>query len=514
MKETRYSKSMTTEEELIHLRQENHLLREVVAEQRETINLQHERLQLQEAQLATAQQAIAQLEAQLATLQLQMDRLQKQRKKDSHNSHLPPSSDRFQRHPKSLRSKSERSVGGQKGHQGHTLMLVDHPDHVIVHTISHCHQCHQCLHDEPALAVERRQVIDLPTQRAVVIEHQSQSKWCSHCQHISQAPFPHDLHAPVQYSNAMGALAVYLVEYQLLPYERSCALLEDVFGQTMSVGTLKTLIQRCAKHLEPVETLISEALGVQPVIHQDETGCHVGTKRWWVHVNCTSQLTWYVVHAQRGAQALQDMGLLARFAGVSVHDGWKSYQQFSCGHGLCNVHHLRELTFLQEECQQAWAGQMKMLLLEMKAHVHDARTSGLSQLPSSLYRSLRARYATLLHQGYQSQPPETGANASAPKRGRPKQSPARNMLDRLSQQEEAVLAFLYDFAVPFDNSQAERDIRMIKLQQKVSGCFRSVLGAQAFCRIRSYLSTLRKQDQQLLPALEATLKGQPILPVF
>lgn len=491
---------MITEEAFQQLRQENQALQQLVQQQLDIITQQSAALQ--------------QYQLEIQMLQETVERLQKQLNKDSHNSHLPPSSDRFHRQPKSLRTKSERRSGGQKDHPGHTLMLVDHPDQIIVHPVNHCQQCQRALHDEPTLSVERRQVIDLPSQRAITIEHQCHTKWCPTCHHISQAPFPNRIHAPVQYGDAIGAFAVYLVEYQLLPYERSCDLLADLFGHRMSVGTLKTLIERCAHHLEPVETLIKEALRLQPVIHQDETGCHVGTTRWWVHVSCTSTLTWYAVHAQRGAQALHDMGLLARFFGISMHDGWKSYQQFPCGHALCNVHHLRELTFLQEECQQAWAAEMKTLLLEMKAHVYDAKCSGQSQLPLPLYRSLRERYRALLHQGYQAQPLDGRAPAPPVKRGRRKQSPARNLLDRFSVQEEAVLAFLYDFAVPFDNSQAERDIRMIKLQQKISGCFRSALGAQAFCRIRSYLSTLRKQGQPLLAALEATLQGHPLLPVF
>ncbi|GER86331.1 hypothetical protein KDW_04930 [Dictyobacter vulcani] len=502
------------EEELLHLRQENALLREVVDQQRETIALQQERLRLQDAQLMKSQAIIEHLEQQLEALKRDVERLQKQLKKDSHNSHLPPSSDRFHRQPKSLRSKSGRASGVQSGHQGHTLMLIDQPDQVIVHTVDHCHHCLTPLHHAPALALERRQIIDLPTKRAVVIEHQSQAKWCPSCQSLSQAPFPSSVRAQVQYSDAFAALAVYLVQYQLLPYERSCELLHDVFGHAMSPGTLTTLIQRCAKQLEPVEILLREALCAQKVIHQDETGCHVGKHNWWVHVTCTAQLTWYVIHAKRGATALHDMNLLAHFIGVSVHDGWKSYRQFACGHALCNVHHLRELTCLAEDWNQAWAAEMKELLLQMKAHVEDAKASGQATLPARLYRCLRNQYSAIVLKGYQANMLDPPAEMSPPKRGRPKQSVALNLLDRLCQQEEAVLTFLYDFAVPFDNSQAERDVRMIKVQQKVSGCFRSIAGAQAFCRIRSYLSTMRKQGQPLLAALESTFTGELVLPAF
>ncbi len=468
---------MTKDEELEQLRQENTALR---------------------AQVALLSERISVLEAQQA--------------KDSHNSHLPPASDRFHRQPKSLRKRSGKQPGGQAGHPGSTLLLSPTPDTVIVHPVEVCQHCQRDLREVESLQVERRQVLDLPPKRVVVIEHQAQHKCCPACHEISSALFPDEVRAPVQYGAALGAVGVYLVQQQLLPYERACEVLEDLLGPTMSVGTLQALVERCAKQLEPVEQQIKAALRRAPVLHQDETGLYVAGQRHWMHVSATERLTHYAVHPKRGKAALDAIGILADFAGVSVHDGWSSYWQFLCQHALCNVHHLRELTFLEEEQQQAWAGEMKELLLDSKAAVEQARTQGRTSLHPLEVADWKARYQTLLAEGYQANPPDPPPEIA--KKGRRKQSATRNLLDRLSTHQEAVLAFLDNFAVPFDNSLAERDIRMVKVQQKVSGCFRSPAGAVAFCRIRGYLSTLRKQGLAVLTALEQALVGHPVSPAF
>ena len=261
-----------------------------------------------------------------------------------------------------------------------------------------------------------------------------------------------------------------------------------------------------------MEQQIKAALCQADVLHQDETGLYVAGQRHWMHVSATEQLTHYAVHAKRGKEALDAIGILADFQGVSVHDGWRSYWQFLCQHALCNVHHLRDLTFLYEELLQAWAGKMKELLLDSKAAVEQARAEGRSSLHPLEVADWKAQYAALLEEGYRANPPDPPPEVG--KRGRRKQSAARNLLDRLSTHQDAVLLFLDNFAVPFDTSLAERDIRMVKVQQKVSGCFRSEVGAVTFCRIRGYLSTLRKQGFALLTALEQALVGHPVLPAF
>jgi transposase len=496
---------MTPEEEVIFLRQENQALRERARVQQETIDVQQTVIDQQ-------QRLIEGLQQQTDRLSEQVQALQERLKKDSHNSHLPPSSDRFQRQPKSLRKRSGKQPGGQSGHPGSTLLLSPTPDQVIVHPVECCQHCQRDLRKVESLAVERRQVLDLPPKRVVVIEHQAQQKCCPSCHEISSATFPDDVRAPVQYGAALGAVGIYLVQQQLLPYERACEVMEDLLGPAMSVGTLQGLVERCAKQLEPVEQQIKAALSRAEVLHQDETGLYVAGQRHWMHVSATERLTHYAVHPKRGKEALDAIGILADFQGVSVHDGWRSYWQFLCQHALCNVHHLRDLTFLHEEQHQDWAGQMKTLLLDIKTAVDQARALGLTSLHPLEVADWKAQYVALLAEGYQANPPDPPPEVG--QRGRRKQSAARNLLDRLSTHQEAVLLFLDNFAVPFDNSLAERDIRMVKVQQKVSGCFRSPAGAQAFCRIRGYLSTLRKQGLAVLTALEQALVGHPVSPAF
>jgi transposase len=454
------------------------------------------------------------LKKQVEELSVQVKQLESRLAKDSHNSHLPPSSDRFGKpaKTKSLRKPSGKKPGAQAGHEGNTLYQVSEPDQILVHAVATCACCQHDLSQEPTLQIERRQVLDIPPKRVIVIEHQAQQKCCPHCQHITRAAFPEGISAPVQYGPAFGALGVYLVQQQLLPYERACETIQDLLGPAMTVGTLQALVQRCAQQLLPMEEQIKGALQRSPVMHQDETSLKVMGLRYWMHASVTQQLTHYAVHPKRGAEALDEIGILAAFTGVSLHDGWASYWQYLCLHALCNVHHLRELTFLHEHQQQDWASKMIGVLVSMNAAVREAREAGQSYLEPKAIAHWKAEYQALLQEGWQANPPDPPDGTL--KRGRRKQSAARNLLHRLDIHQEAVLLFLERFDVSFDNSQAERDIRMLKVQQKVSGGFRSLPGAHAFCRIRGYLSTLRKQGTHLLTALELALAGHPVSPAF
>jgi transposase len=481
---------MTAEDELLQLRAENRA-------QQEQIRGQQEHLAKQDELIAQLQQRIQALEERLA--------------KNSHNSHLPPSSDRFVRQPRSLRQKSGKKPGGQAGHPGSTLLLQSCPDEVMVHPVERCQHCQQDLASIPSCAVERRQVFDVPAPQLLVREHQAEHKQCPACQQVTVACFPQEVRAAVQYGPMIGAIGVYLVHQQLLPLARACEVMGDLLGVWMSEGTLCELISRCAQSLIDVEQQVKAALREAEVLHQDETGLYVAGKRQWVHVTCTPSLTQYQVHASRGHKALEAIGILPRFQGTSVHDGWRSYWRYTCQHATCNVHLLRDLTFLAEEQHQPWAAELKALLLDMKAAAEEAREQGKTALHPLEVVDWEVRFLALLCEGEAAHPV---AQAPPGKRGRPKQSAARNLLDRLRTQQQAVLAFLEDLRVPFDNNQAERDLRMVKVQQKVSGGFRSAPGAAAFCRIRGYLSCLRKQGLHLLSALEATLRGHPVLPSF
>jgi transposase len=266
--------------------------------------------------------------------------------------------------------------------------------------------------------------------------------------------------------------------------------------------------------LAPVEEQIKAALRQAPVLHVDETGVRRGGQLAWAHVASTSRLTHYAIHRQRGSEATEAIGILPGFRGVSVHDGWVSYQTYiACRHALCNVHHLRELTFVAEEERQAWAKELKELLLAMRAAADQARRQGWTQVLELQRMGFHRRYRALLARGRLANPPPDTPRRPG-QRGRRAQAPTRNLLERLTLHEDQVLAFLDDLTIPFDNNQAERDLRSFKVQQKISGCFRSETGAVAYARIRGYLATLRKQGRALLAALETVFTGHPLAPEF
>jgi transposase len=461
---------MTQTEEWEQLQAELKVWREIAYEKHQEVQqLQQEKQVLREA-LAEAIQAIERLqehtkdlEKQVEVLNIRVKTLEGQQAKDSHNSNLPPSSDRFVRRPKSLKQKSGKKPGGQPGHPGHHLKPVEQPDTVVVHAVEQCSHCQQDLRTCPATIAERRQVIDLPTKRLWVTEHQVEEKQCPQCCHLTRAPFPEPIKAAVQYGTGIQAFVVALVEGQVVPYARASQLLHDLLGVQLSAGSIASFVTACHQSLDEVERQLKAALVKAPVLHQDETGMRVGTEGWWVHVCSTDRLTHYGAHASRGRVGMDAIGIAPQFQGTSVHDSLVSYEGYASTPALCNVHHLRELTFVEEEMKQEWAKQMKDLLLEMKAEVDQAKEAGHHQLAVPLVARLLRRYDELLAEGYRANPPPPPPQKSAQgkrKPGRPKQSPARNLLDRFSQKKQAVLRFLHDFAVPFDNNQAERDLRM------------------------------------------------------
>ncbi len=456
--------------------------------------------------VTTLLERIAQLEARVKTLE---DRLSQ----DSHNSHKPPSSDPFTRPPRSLRQPSGKKPGGQPGHPGHTLRLVEPPDTVVTHTPERCGRCAASLAHAQVVDTQRRQVWEVPPLRLLVTEHQALVKRCGVCGQTTRADFPDAVRAPVQYGPCLKALGVSLLDEQLLPLERTCQVLEDLFGQPLSEATLLAAQAQGQAALEAVLGQIGDGLTKAAVAHCDETGFYVNQQRQWLHVVSTAPLTYYAAHPKRGRQALQAIGIVPQLTGVAVHDAYASYWGYPCAHALCNVHHLRELTFLAEREQQEWAAQMKALLLDIKQSVAEAQAQGATCLPAAVRQGFGDRYQQILMAGREQQPARPAEASEPSRRGRRKQSKAQNLLDRFQRYRAEVLRFMDDFKVPFDNNQAERDVRMMKVQQKVSGCFRSVAGADAFCRIRSYLSTARKQGVNALHALQQLFMGHPFMPV-
>jgi transposase len=442
-------------------------------------------------------------------LQSQVRHLKDQLAQNSRNRGKPPSTDGFHPPaPKSLREKSVRPSGGQPGHAGQTLVRVEKPDHTKVHRVEECEQCRRSLADQKPDRVEKRQVHDLPPLRMIVTEHQAEIKRCP-CGHLNQAAFPEGVNAPVQYGPGVKASAVYLNNYQFLPYDRTCELLGDLFDGPMSEGTLANIIHECHTRLkQPVEQ-IKEQITQAAVAHFDESGSRVEKKLWWLHTASTATATYYDIHPKRGAKALDEIGILPEFTGRAIHDFWKPYFGYECTHGLCNAHHLRELIFVHEQHRQDWADAMIDCLLDIKAAVAQARPTA-DRLTEAQLLAFEARDQSLLDQGY-AQNPLSPAPAGK-KRGRRKKTKPRNLLERIDEHRREALAFMYDFNVPFDNNLAERDIRMMKVQQKISGQFRSEAGAKAFCRIRSYLSTARKNAMGAMDALARAFTGNPFVP--
>jgi transposase len=428
--------------------------------------------------------------------------------KTSRNSSKPPSGDGFGKRTRSLRSKSEKPSGGQPEHPGSTLEWREKPDSVLEYPVHKCQGCGQSLTSVPVKGQNCRQVFDLPEIELFVTEHRADEKTCPHCGVHNQGEIPAEAKTLVQYGPRLKARMVYLMEGQLLPAQRSCEVMKDLMGAPISEGTLFTTREQCFEALAPLDAEIHAALIQTEVLQGDETGIRVKGQLSWLHVACTSGLTYYFIHAKRGQTALDEMGIWPKFKGKAVHDGFKSYSSYACQHFLCNAHHLRELQFLVERYQQAWAYQMIVLLVTSLTLVQAAQADGKSVLDSEQLGALTARYEAILAQGLAANPRAEHPNEQPKPRGRPKQTPARNLLERLREQQSAVLGFLHDFAVPFDNNLAERDLRMVKLKQKISGGFRSTSGAKMFCRIRGAISTWRKQNHPLLQSLVDLFSGK------
>jgi transposase len=461
-------------------------------------------------------QRIEELEALLMRALLRNEELERRLAKDSHNSSKPPSSDGLKRKREKPCQRSSKPKGGQPGHPGHTLQQVVTPDRVITHRPTHCETCQCDLRQEVGQVKERRQLHDLPELRLLVTEHQVEEKCCPVCQHLTQARFPAGVDAPAQYGPRMQALATYLSQYQLLPMERVGEALADLWGCQLSDGTLANWIAEAARTLEPTMYTLKQLLLESPLDHVDETGGSIKGLLHWFHVNATRWLTLYSWHRKRGREALDAIGILPHYAGRAMHDRLSSYDQYPCAHSVCGAHLLRDCLLVAEQDQQPWAQAMHDLLLRMFRAAEQWRAQGAKAVPKAERDEWIAQYFSVLRDGFAAHlaqnpvaqaPP--ASNTLPKKRGRPKQDDSKNLLDALLNRAEQVLTFLDDLLVPFTNNQAERDLRMIKIQQKISGTFRSVQGATAFCVIRSYLSTMRKQGRSMLGALAAVFAGSP-----
>lgn len=516
-------------------------------------------VQLLLATIIQQNQQIEQFQKQIAELLEEISRLRDQLSKDSHNSSKPPSSDGFKKSRKnkttrSLRQSSGKTPGGQKGHTGHTLQMIENPTHIVIHDASNCSNCGGELSSESGQLHERRQVFDLPPLKLEVTEHRSYTKKCPKCNTFTTGSFPQEASSRIQYGNRVKSLATYFSVYQFIPIDRLRDVFFDLFNHRLSTGTLFNITQKVYKSLESFEEVVKNQLINSPVVHADESGFYCESKRRWLHSLSTQKLTHYQFHATRGKLAMDSIGILPNFKGILVHDFWAPYFKYSSlSHALCNSHLLRELIFLIEQKGTVWAGEMKSLLLDIKERTDKARMSvgesndGGIGLDAQTIAKFEQLYANIVEKGEReveelnvmnknvaSPPPlpsSTTSRTNLPatstsnlnnhaangvklpkKRGPTKKTKSQNLLIRFKDHKSRILKFMHTLSVPFDNNLAERDIRMLKVQQKISGTFRTQEGARYFCRIRAYISTARKNGINVLTAINNAVGGEPFIP--
>jgi len=456
----------------------------------------------------TREELIALIKAQaaeIAALKARVAELERRLGLNSSNSSKPPSSDGLKKpaRVRSLRERSKRPTGGQKGHKGETLRQCADPDRIEDHHPQTCSGCGEPLTPDDSTGFAARQVFDLPQpQPLVVTEHRAHDCQCQKCGTVTQADFPEGVNAPVQYGARITAFVVYLLHFQMLPEDRLALLMAELFGVKLCAATIANMSRACAARLQGLVTTIRDHVAQAGVKHMDETGFRIGGKTRWLHVACTKLLTFYRVCAKRGALLTE----VVKVAGVVVHDHWKPYYTMEgVQHALCNAHHLRELKALVEIETEDWARRMQILLGRACHAANLAREHGVPIKPR-LIELLERRYDAILARGlafHESLPPLSAAGAAkdAKRRGRAPRRTGHNLLLRFAARKEDALRFLHDPAVPFSNNEAERDVRMMKLRQKISGGFRAVEGADDFASIRSFLATAREQGWNIIEAL-------------
>lgn len=420
---------------------------------------------------------------------------------NSTNSSKAPSSDMTKKKRNNSRKPSDKKRGGQAGHTGSTMLFCEFPDDTKIHFIKNC-QCGYLFNgSESIVKEEKRQVVDIPEPKVQVTEHKVITYLCPVCGKVHSAEFPEGVNAPIQYGNNLKTYVVYLMNYQLLPYKRTADLFANLHNLPISEGTLAKINSEFAGRLDIPLSFIKQKITASEVVHFDESGLYAEGKRNWLHVASTNQYTFYFPHKSRGENALDEAGILPYFHGTACHDSWKTYYRFdNCSHSLCNAHHLRELQGIIDNYSYNWADGMKVLLENAKKSVDDAIEKDFSSLATASIADIEKCYEQIIINGYK----EVPRPLPKPKkqRGRQKKGKALCLLTRLDEKKDEVLDFIHDFSKPFDNNQAERDIRMMKVKQKISGTFRSNKGAEDFCKSRSYISTAIKHGNNIFDKIK------------
>lgn len=437
--------------------------------------------------------------------QKDLQELKAQLNKDSHNSNKPPSSDPpFKKpKPKNLRKKSGKKPGGQKGHKGSSLKQVSNPDDTQkIRAVGNC-SCGESLSKAETIDYIIRQLFDILLPKLFVTEFKGEVIECK-CGKIHQPVFPEGITKETQYGKNIKIFTVYLKNYGFISYDRIAEFFSDVCNFKLSQGTIVKFVNECAEKAKPAVEKVKAKLTAGQILHCDETGIRIKGVLHWLHVAGNNKLTYYYPHKNRGKAALDEINMLANYKGTVVHDHWESYYQYTnCVHALCNAHHLRELIFFEEN-GEVWAKNMIKNLLAAKTEVEKE-----GSLSKERITNFKKRIRSNIAAGIDLHPENRKRNGT---RGRPKQSKAYNLLKRLKTKLDDVLRFIIDPRVPFDNNQGERDVRMVKVQQKVSGTFRSMEGAVNFCIVRGYLSSIRKNGQSIFHALASLWDKKIMLP--
>ena len=412
--------------------------------------------------------------------------------KNSNNSSISPWQDPF-RKTKSMRVKTNLNPGGQKGHKGKRLKMVQEPDAIIIYDVAHCCGCGTTL-EKTGTHYKARQVFDLPTISMQVTEHRVMEKTCSHCGRENKGVFPEGLVQQAQYGDNLKALCVYLQNYQMLPFQRCSEFIFDLTGHQVATGSLANFQQKCVDSLEDYQQEISKQLLKSPLLHADETGIRLNGKNSWMHVVSNKTISFFTHHQKRGKEAMNQMGILPHYNGTLVHDRFSSYFSYHYKHSLCNAHILRDLVYVEETFRADWAKEIRKLLVRAK----DKKKQE-THLTSSYYSSVFNKYTQIIRPVIKRYDK------------RYKKTDEQRLAFALEKHKYLFLKFIKQAEVPFDNNQAERDLRMIKVKQKVSGCFRSETHAQYFAQIRGYIATVKKNNLRVLENLKNAFQQKPFI---
>ena len=447
-------------------------------------------------------------------LKAEIKRLNEIINKDSSNSSKPPSTNDGFKDPKeppseSNTKKKKKPRGGQEGSKGTNLKKVNNPDHIEKLEINSCKNCNHNLEDITSTLTASKQQFDIPKVKIEVTQYEQHTKTCPCCNTVNKPKFPEHLKSYVQYGDNIKTLVAYLNTYQMLPYDRISEFLEDFISHKISNGTIYNMLNSFSKQLEPFENYIKEHLLKSEVIHVDETGTRVKDKLHWTHVVSSSVVTYYMIHQKRGKEAIDTMAILPSYDGIAVHDHWKPYNKYNCTHSFCNAHHLRELIGIVENEDVRWATDMHSLLTNMNNYIYKLKENSKNNPSRGKIQQFYQQYDNICQSALKFYPPPD----IVPKTKRkPKQCKGKNLLDRFIAYKDETLRFFTNLLVPFTNNLAERDLRMIKVKEKISGCFASFKGAEIFNRIRGYISTVKKNNRSVLDEMRNALVGKYYMP--